>query len=202
MKRHTSPLILFFFQRFIVVVVENVHNSARLDTRALSVDMGSPSFPSSPDFRKYKTGKYIIWLVSSADLRHVWMECSRMWCAFQSRKPWAVWPGLASTAVWFESTVSFLPHTYPFFPSLPASHCNFQTERLSWHLFFFVCVTGLMSQHVISSSFLVTQGKGIVVWSSEAISTSYSSFSTSNGSASGRATATAVKTKPHGRLKS
>ncbi len=88
-----------------------------------------------------------------------------------------------------------------FFPfSAPFTHSNFQfhpqIELLSWHLF------GLMSQHVISSSFLVTQGKGIVVWSSEAISTSYSSFSTSNDSASWRATATAVKTKPHARLKS
>lgn len=169
----------------------------------------STSLLSSSNFRKYKTGKYISWLklcagVQCADLRHVWMECRRRWSAFlskhsRSRKPRAIWQGLASVAIWFESTVSFLPHTLPFLPNF---QFHPQIELLPWHLPSFFFSTGLMSQHVISSSFLVTQGKGIVVWSSEAISTSYSSFSTSNDSASGRATATAVKTKPHARLKS
>lgn len=112
----------------------------------------STSLLSSSNFRKYKTGKYISWLklcagVQCADLRHVWMECRRRWSAFlskhsRSRKPRAIWQGLASVDIWFESTVSFLPHTLLFFPfSAPFTHSNVQfhpqIELLSWQVFFF-----------------------------------------------------------------
>lgn len=131
-KKTHFTFSLFFQPRTTIFLGENLHNMARLDSIALSVDIGysfniykplssSPSLPSSPNFMKYKTGKYISCLKLWAGVQCwfetcVWMECSRMWCAFlskhsRSRKPRAIWPGLASSAVWFEPTVFFLPHS-------------------------------------------------------------------------------------------
>lgn len=136
--------------------------------------------------------------MSSADLRHVcWWNAadddvlsSPSTAGPKNLEPydWA-WPPLLSDLV---QTVSFFYLT-PFLFSFSApSHSNFQfhpqIELLSWHLWVFFDPTDVSACHFFF--FPCDTGKGIVVWSSEATSTCYSSFSSSNDSASGWATAT------------
>lgn len=170
----------FYKPRTPFFLVENACNGARLDTRTLSVDLGykfvflQAIYSPPPVYLLLLTSESTKLanilaglnsaLVSSADLRHVcgWNAAdddvlsSPSTAGPKNLEPYdRAWPPLLSDLS--QPSLSFTSHP-SFFPSLPPSHSNFQFHPQIELLSFFL--TRPMSQHVISSSFLVTRGKG------------------------------------------
>lgn len=118
--------------------------------------------------QSFKTGILISWLkVSSVDLRRVcgWNAAgddvlSSPSTAGPENEPYdRAWPSDFSQLIFFLSP----PHTLPLHTltsnSIHKSSCSLDTSKF----FFCIFLTRLMSQHVISSFFLLAQGKEIVV---------------------------------------